>query len=347
MSMMDLEQLETLYHYFYAPAFSIEIDGQDLLRAGAQITELSVDNDLAGADQFSFTINNPYNPHSGSFEWLDNQMIINDKNVVIKMGYADRLEQMIYGIITSVKASFAANGGSQLQVSGYDLSFSMMKGKKSRSWNNKKDSDVVQDVVNVYGFSPVNTTDTKIVFPQIKQDKESDFDFIKKLADRNGFEFSVFDNSFSFAPPPVKPDKVAVLHYGKTLSSFSPEITTTDQVSEVKVTGWDAKTKKEIIGSAKSNTPESGNAVIEEVRKPVYTKAEADTLAASILAEIMRGRVKGSGECLGLPLLKPGLGIELAGLGKMFSKVYYLEKTTHSMGTSGYKTTFNAREAGV
>ena len=344
---MTLEQLESRYCNFYAPGFAVEVDGQDLMRAGAQITAVSVDNDLAGADQFSFTINNPYNPSRGSFEWLDNQVIANDKKVEIKMGYGDRMESLILGIITSVKASFATNGGSQLQVSGYDLSYLMMKGKRSRSWNNQKDSDVVTDVAKAYGFFAVDARDSTVVFPQTRQDKESDFDFVKKLAERNGFEFSVAGNDLSFVPPPPRPDPIATLHYGKTLASFSPELTTTDQVSEVRVMGWDAAAKQEIIGSAKAPNVSTAGAAVEEVRKPVYSRAEADTLAAAILAGILRGRVRGNGESLGLPLLRPSLGIELQGLGTLFSKTYYLEKTTHTIGTSGYKTTFMVREAGV
>jgi uncharacterized protein len=341
---MDLKDLESKYRDFYAPTFTVAVDGVDLLGAGAQITAVSVDNDIAGADQFSLTINNPYDPTKSSFEWLDNGIIENEKEVLIRMGYADALETMVLGIISSVKASFATGGGSQLLISGYDLSYKMMKGKNSSSWNDKKDSDVVQLVAGTYGFSSVKADDTKVVFPQIKQDKQSDFEFVKQLADRNGFVFSVENRDLSFAAPPraASLGVAAVLHWGKTLSSFAPEVTTADQVSEVKVIGWDAASKKEINGSAKSST--SGGSV-EEVRKPVYSKAEADTLAAALLDEIMRGRVRGSGECLGLPVLKPGTGIELQGLGKKFSKVYYLEKTTHSIGSSGYKTTFTAREA--
>ncbi len=344
-SQNDLGQLEKKYGNFYAPGYSICVDGSDLQKAGAQITAVSVDNDLAGADQFSFTINNPFDPAKSSFDWLDNKIIVNDKEVTIKMGYADKMEIMILGIITSVKASFAAGGGSQLQASGYDLSYKMMKGKNSRSWNNKKDSDAVVDIAKIHGFSPIDVTDTKVVFPQIKQDKESDFDFVKKLADRNGFEFSVSDRKLSFISPPKNPNVAAILHWGTTLASFSPELTTADQVSEVKVIGWDIASKKEIIGSAKLPGNMQGNAATEEVRKPVYNKAQADTLAAALLEEIKRGRVKGSGECLGLPILKPGVGIELQGLGTQFSTTYYIEKTTHTVGTSGYKTTFTAREA--
>jgi phage protein D len=342
---VDLKKLEDNYGNFYAPGFSITIDENDIQNKGAQIVSLSVDNDIAGADQFSFTINNPYNPDQGTFEWLDNNLIKNEKEVTIKMGYSGNQEIMIVGIISSIKASFGAGGGSQLCVSGYDFSYKMMKDKKPNNWPNKKDSDVITEIANKYNFK-IEADDSQVTFPLIKQE-ESDFEFIKKLAERNGFEFSVFENTLFFKSPPVEPEIAAVLHWGKTLTSFTPEITTTDQVSEIKVIGWNKSTKQEITGSARAPGTVVGSTSVEEIRRPVYDIAHANCLAQAILARIMRGRVKGSGECIGIPILKPGLGIVLQGLGNTFSKKYYLEKTTHSIGTSGYKTTFNVREAGV
>jgi phage protein D len=344
---LDLNGLESRYDNFFAPCFSIVIDGVDIQNAGAQIVSLSVDNDLAGADQFSFTINNPYNPDNGVFEWLDNSVIENEKEVIIEMGYSGDKEVMIIGVISSIKASFGTGGGSQLSITGYDLSYRMMKGKKTNTWSGKKDSDVVNEIANAYKFTAIKTDDTQVEFPVIKQDKESDFDFVKKLAERNGYEFSVYGRTLSFISPPADPATAAVLQWGKTLNSFSPEITTTEQVTEVKVIGWSKSTKSEISGSARAQDSLNGNPSVEEIRRPVYDVAHANKLAQSILATILRGRVKGSGECLGIPLLKPGLGIELQGLGSLFSKKYYIEKTTHSIGTSGYKTTFTVREAGL
>jgi hypothetical protein len=142
--------------------------------------------------------------------------------------------------------------------------------------------------------------------------------------------------------------------------SFSPEINIAEQVTEVKVIGWDPASKKEIIGKATKGQEESRgkgaqsgsemagkvykDPVVEEVRKPVYSQAEADRLAKAILSRISEGLVKGTGECIGVPLLKPGLTISLEGLGKRFSNPYYLDKTTHTIGTSGYKTSFSVKD---
>lgn len=357
----DLISMEEEYGNFYAPAFSIEIDGKEIKSLGAEIGGVTVDNIIDGADQFSFSVNNPYNPSSSEFKWSENGFFEVGKKVEIKMGYGSKMELMLMGIITSVKLLFPAGGASQIEISGYNLSHLMMKGKRSNSWNDKKDSQVAAEIGGRYGLSASSVEDSKVVHPKIKQDKESDYDFIKKLADRNGFEFFVFKKTIFFRKPAKEADPLVTLQWGKTLFSFSPEINIAEQATDVKVIGWDPVSKKEIVGKAtkgeeekkkgKSGSEMAGKIykekVVEEIRKPVYKQAEADALAKAILNKMSEGFVKGTGECIGLPFLKPGNTIQLESLGKKFSKKYYLEKTTHSIGVSGYKTTFGVRDNSI
>jgi phage protein D len=52
----------------------------------------------------------------------------------------------------------------------------------------------------------------------------------------------------------------------------------------------------------------------------------------------------GSGETLGVPDVVPGRNIELKGLGKKFSKTYYVQTATHRFDSNGYRTTFTVKE---
>ncbi|MNG17927.1 phage late control protein GPD [compost metagenome] len=53
--------------------------------------------------------------------------------------------------------------------------------------------------------------------------------------------------------------------------------------------------------------------------------------------------VTGRAEAIGIPDLLPGSRIALQGLGRMFSTVYYIEETSHSMDASGYRTTIKVK----
>ena len=65
---------------------------------------------------------------------------------------------------------------------------------------------------------------TKEEYPQIEQNQETDWAFLKKLADRNHFELYVDENKqLHFALPRVKSDPVVELCYGEGLRNFKPE----------------------------------------------------------------------------------------------------------------------------
>ena len=47
---------------------------------------------------------------------------------------------------------------------------------------------------------------------------------------------------------------------------------------------------------------------------------------------------------MGLPQLRAGRAVTMTGLGARFDGFYRLVKTTHTLGGSGYTTTFDARK---
>jgi uncharacterized protein len=243
---MDLTALERKYDNFYAPAFTIKVDGADILTQGAEVIDVSVDNAIEGADTFSFSVNNPYDPARSEFQWLDSGLFEVGKKVEITMGYGAKKELLFLGLITSLKMSFPAGGASKLDITGYDLSHKMMKGKHSFSWQEKKDSDVVEEMAKKYGLKTTDVKQTRKVHPVIKQDKESDYDFVKRLAERNAFEFFVFADVMVFRLPEIKNSAGLHLEWGKTLFSFSPEINIANQLTGVKVLGWDPSSKKKL-----------------------------------------------------------------------------------------------------
>ena len=71
---------------------------------------------------------------------------------------------------------------------------------------------------------------------------------------------------------------------------------------------------------------------------------EADELARATLEERAQDFVKGNGECVGLPIIVPDTNLALRGIGRTFSKVYYVNQATHKVDSNGYRTTFQVEE---
>ena len=366
-----IEQIESARKNFYVPACHVKVAGKSIVdELYLELTSVQVDNTLVGADRFSFVINNGFDVSRREFLLAQEQTLPRflrlGSPVEIRMGYGDRskLDLMLTGIVTELQTSFPSSGLPQLTVSGFDHSYCLTKGTGSKSWSNKKDSDVVRDIARDYNLNP-KVEDTKVVRPAIVRSQESAEQFVEKLAQRNGFEFFVNDKKELFFRKPAN-DKTGIikLEWGRGLLTFSPEIRLSDQVTEVEVHGWNIQTKQPIVGRASSGDEpgrdarrSSGAEYLERVcnrregtlrvREPVFSQQEADQHARAILKRRSQGFVGGRGESLGIPELKANVNIELGGLGEFFNTTFYVTNTTHTVNSSGYRTSFQVGDTTI
>ena len=359
---MDITALEKNYGDFYAPVAKVLIKGKDLIIQGIEVTSVTVDNTLEGADQFSFVVNNAFDIADRRLLWLDEYFKMGNR-VEIKMGYLDKLKPLLVGLITNVKADFPSSGMPQITVSGYDLSYRMMKNRRSLQNDDSKDSDIVQQMAAQYGLKVAGVEGTELKLPRVEQNQETDFQFLTRLARHNGFEFFVFQDSLYFQKSSSNKSADITLEWGKGLVSFSPEVNLAKQVKKVELYGWDSKAKKPIVGSAgvgdepgREDSRASGGELLQAVvggdavhreRLPVFSQQEADRRARAKLKKASEDLLKGRGESIGIPEILADKNIELKGLGKQISRTYYIEKTQHTVSAAGYKTTFDVKETTV
>jgi uncharacterized protein len=265
---------------------------------------------------------------------------------------------------TEITTNFPDGGSPELAVAGYDRGFALTIGKNSRTWSKARDSDAAHEIASFNNLNAIIET-TSEQQAHIEQNQESDWEFLKKLADRNHFELYVDERrTLHFGKPNDKAGAVVRLVYGEGLLSFKPEANLAGQISKVEVYGWDTKNKKAIVGVARAGE-ESGlsgksagqhlNAFVRDpgkqptlrLRQPVFTQAEADKRAKAALNERAKQFLTGEGEAIGLPELRPDRNVELANLGVPFSKNYYIQQATHKIDANGYRTRFKVKETGL
>ncbi|WDD36386.1 contractile injection system protein, VgrG/Pvc8 family (plasmid) [Nostoc sp. UHCC 0926] len=378
---MDIVALEAKYENLYAPFFEIIVDGNDILKLGQnntkesiEVSSVTIDNTLEGADTFSFTVNNAFDATKRELRSFIDQVLVFDAEVEIKLGYGSQRKTLMFGILTSVKVTFPSGSAPQIEVGGFDISYRMMKQKKPRSWNDKTDSEVVKILASEYRLntSPGANTpfpqqesieNSDVKYPQIvKQEKENDFEFLTRLAERNYYEFFVFGETLFFRKPAYKTEPVVTLEWDKSLVSFSPEFNIAERVFKVDVMGQDTNNKMNIVGTARIFNDEIAKIFLgeivkvikgqkateqlleEQVKQTVSSEEHAKSLAKSILLKKNEEVLKGSGESIGIPDILAGTNIHLQGLGTKFSLTYYIDQTNHSISSSGYKTTFNVKK---
>ena len=168
------------------------------------------------------------------------------------------------------------------------------------------------------------------------------------------------------------------LEWGRSLIHFKPTLATSKQVSKVTVRGWNRRTNRPIEAtvSLQDLWKEQGLSKTEIARrnqiaqafgnrteivtdKPVHSQADAKQIARGMLDDQSKKMIQGSGATVGLPDLRAGCKLRIIGFGLHtdpsgnlqgaagdFDGMYYVTETTHTIGSSGYRTDFSARREG-
>jgi phage protein D len=370
---VELATLSRKYGDFYAPAFSIRVASEDLVRDTlVAVNQVEADLVLGAAGRFSFTVGQAYSIQKRAFYTGRGKNLLDiltfGADVDICMGYGDArsMPRIASGLITEITTNYPESGTPDLSIAGYDHSFPLTIGKSSRTWTKARDSDAAHEIASFHNLD-ASIEDTKEKHAQIEQNSESDFEFLKKLADRNHFELFVdADRKLHFHKPSDKADAVVRLAWGEGLLSFKPEANLAGQIAKVEVRGWNPKTKETILGTAtageesgldgkgksagdrlKKFVKDPSKQPVLRLRQPVFTQAEANARAKAALNERAKQFLTGDAESVGLPEIRPDRNVELANLGAMFSKTYYIQQSTHKVDSNGYRTRFKVKETAL
>jgi uncharacterized protein len=370
---MRIKQIEQNYGDLHRPTSMIKVGGQDLVRnLYLTVSAVSVDLKEKTAGRFSFTVSSAFDWKSGEFVATEQQIRVDllelfafGSPVEIVIGYSDSKAErnaILKGLVTEISTSFGSGSAPDLTVSGYDNLYPLTVGKSTRRWENRRDSDAVSDVASARRV-PSDIKPTNPTKSSIDQHGQTDMAFIEKLAERNGNTYYSRSGKLYFGPRQNTSGDVLKLELGRGLLRFTPEANLARQISEVEVHGWSAAKGEPIVGKARrgdesgrdTRAQSGGERVISalsdnpvlSVRTAVHTQAEADARAKAILEERAQQFVTGRGESIGIPDLVPDVNIALGGMGRGFSKTYYVSEATHTLDGSGYRTSFKVQETTV
>lgn len=369
---MDVETLEQKHGDYFVPAFVVTIGGKDLVRDHLlSVASVKVDLKEKAAGRFSLTVANAFNWEHREFVAGENDARVDllelfafGAEVEVRLGYGEpaKLTTVLKGTVTELTTTFGAGGTPTLEIAGYDVLYPMTIGKATRDWEGKPDSQAVNDIADDYnlGKDITATTPSK---PRIDQSEETDFAFLEKLAERNGAVFYAVGDTLHFGPRQNDASAAIVLPWGGGLTTFSPQANLAKQISAVEVVGTSAATGEQIVGraergeeSGRDGGAESGaervaaalsDEPVLRIRAGVHSQEEADARAQALLEERAQDFVTGSAECIGLPELRPDINVAFEGLGRGFSKTYWVSGAVHDFSSGGYKTTITVQEATI
>jgi phage protein D len=301
----------------------------------------------------------------------------------LRLGYGSALTSVVTGATTSLEPTFPAGGAPTLTVRALNVLFKLRTKQYRDHWTNKKISEVAEDIGrrNDPGGKkrfplPIRTNaQAKAREPRLEyiaQDNQYDIDFLLLEARKIGYVVYVDQEPQGRGRPPRDvlhfgpsnarnpgvPDVSYELKWGISLIDFTPKLSTANQVRSVEVRSWNRQTNRAIRKKVDIHHPDirvnrdllhlleqPGCQPREEVvvNEPQYTPEQAERRALDGLSERLKQLVEASGTTVGLPDLRAGKRIAIQGLGKRFSGVYFVTKTTHTINDSGYSTKFTAR----
>jgi len=344
---------------FYHLWPDIEIDGQAVSgQVETLLEQVVVDHHQHLPDMFAITFQDPARD-------VINQLNVNiGSTVTIKMTPPGGTpETLIKGEVTGFEAEYDASRLRTI-LRGYDLSHRLHRGRNTQTYKNVTDSDIVRQVVSNASVPVGNIASTSVTYDHVSQANQSDWEFIKSRAREIGYEMGVEDGQFYFRQPlqassaPQPGDYQShtdplQLVFGDDLIEFRPRVTSAEQVTTVKVRGWDPDGKQVVIGSATTSTVAAsvqddpntlagnfGGPTFTAVDRPLPKQPMVDGVASAI-AEIISGSfAEADGIARGNPKLKAGTTVSVGVVGDHFEGKYTLSGTRHIFGENGYRTHF-------
>ncbi len=356
----------------YAPDFLIEVEGEALdPESKGDVLSLKLVMDLDNMTSAEVTLNN-WDDKTFWFKYSDQAGLYVGNRVHLKLGYADRILSMLRGRINSLTPEFPNAGSSTLNLGILD-SMQLLKDRRpaegeERQFRGMTDGAIAQ-VIATRNALETDIDDFTVEHNEVAQGDLDDAQFLMQRARRTDSECYIFvdpdsgQDTLRFgAPRDERGGARSTNHrfvWGESLKSFSPTLTMSNQVSQVTVRGWNEEEMEPITATATAEdiADGSGNTGAGNARAAaggrqdvvigaaVRTQAEADALAISLLRQRAYEFITGKGEIIGLPDLRPGDTITIAGLGDRFSGTYYTKKVEHEISASGYTTRFEVRKS--
>jgi Rhs element Vgr protein len=282
------------------------------------------------------------------FSASNTENFIPGKKIEIQLGYRSQNDSVFKGIIIKHSIKLRKNQ-SMLILECRDEVVKMTRGANSRYYINKKDSDIMEEIIALYGFQK-DITATRASLKEVVQYNASDWDFLLCRAEANGLVVKVEDGKITVAPPATAGKSVLTVQYGSTLLELDAEIDARWQSKGITAHSWNATDQKLLSAEAKEPvTTNNGNLTpgrLADVIGDAHTIRHGGKLSQPELQAWADGRllkerlakVRGRVKFQGFAGVMPGNVIEVNGIGERFEGNLYVSGIRHSFAKGNWET---------
>ncbi len=285
-----------------------------------------------------------------TFATSEQDVLIPGVELELLGGYASEETTLFRGVVTRHRVEVARGGSTHLVIEARDPVFRMTLGRRSRSFSDLTDSDVMEQLVGAHPGLKSEIETTSLTHPQLVQHQVSDWDFLVMRAEMAGFAVNAVDGTVKIGAPPSAGAAATAAIFGQGVFSADLEIDAASELTQVETGGWDpANQELTLATSDDAPTPGPGDipgadlasvgGVAAALRHPgARDQAALDQWALSRMAWSRRAAVRGRVKIQGTEALSPGVLIELGGFGSRFNGIGYVSAVRHRLGRGDWLT---------
>lgn len=267
------------------------------------------------------------------------------------------------GRITGLEANFPEGRPPELAVLAEDRLQDLRMTRRTRTFADVSDADVMRAVAGDHGLSPsVDVSGpTHKVLAQVNQ---SDLAFLRDRARAIDAELWMSGQTLNAKPRSARTGAPLRLTFGRELRAFSALSDLAGQRTSVSVSGWDVASKSALTHEAGESAVSgevggdaSGVSILKSalgdrkesvVHGVPLDSPETQARAEAYFKAMARRFVTGRGVAETDARLRVGASADLQGLGPLFSGKYYVAEVRHLFdGTQGLRTEFTAERPGI
>lgn len=271
------------------------------------------------------------------------------KKIEIKLGYRSQEDSVFKGIV--IKHSLKVRKtGSFLIVECRDEAVKMTAGLKNRYYENKKDSDIMEEIIGRYSLQK-NVETTKPTLKEVVQYEATDWDFILCRAEANGLFVTVEDGKVQIAKPNTGQQPVVTAAFGTTVLELDAEIDARLQSPGIKTHSWNATDQALVDATAaEPTTTNNGNLTPSTLAGVIGGgphelrhggKLSVPELQAWADGQLLRERlakVRGRARFQGFAGVLPGKVIEIQGIGDRMQGKVLVAAVRHHLAGGNWET---------
>ena len=271
--------------------------------------------------------------------------------IVISAGYDSVVKPIFTGVVIKHSVKITGDNYARLVIECRDKSLAMTVGRKNANYIDKKDSDIITSLISAYSGLTPNVSATTVQYKELVQYYATDWDYMMARAELNGFLVTIDAGTVSVKAPDASAEPVLTLTYGHDLMEFHADLDARWQLNSVTSTSWDLATLKVVEGTAAPAALTGQGDIASKKLAEVLNLSEFGLQTAAPLesgalttwskAQQLKAemsRIQGRMQFQGHASVKPGVLLELAGVGKHFNGKVIAGKVIHRLQDGNWIT---------